>query len=226
MPSFAAPVRPQGDVRVAAQTSLFHVAIADAEVFENLFEGGEVGVGLGRAAQVGLAHDLHERRAAPVHVEQRVRILVVDQFTGILFEMNARDADSFLLPVDNDGKTAPQADRHIVLRDLVPLGKIRVEVVLAGEDRLRSNGTADGEPHAHGHAHRFTVEHGKRSGKPETDRAAVGIRRIAERGGAAAEHLGFRQKLGVNFEADDRFKFHSQAPGYAFLFEPPPALSG
>ena len=48
------------------------------------------------------------------------------------------------------------------------------------------------------------VEHRQRAGQPEAHRADVGVRRIAEVGGAAAEDLGLGQQLDVDFESDDR----------------------
>ena len=44
---------------------------------------------------------------------------------------------------------------------------------------------------------------GSAPGKPEADRADVGVRRRAETGGAAAENLGRGGKLDVHFEPDD-----------------------
>lgn len=46
------------------------------------------------------------------------------------------------------------------------------------------------------------IENRQGTGQAEADRAIVGVRRIAKRGAASAEHFGGRFDLGVDFEAD------------------------
>ena len=51
-------------------------------------------------------------------------------------------------------------------------------------------------------ARRFST--GNAPGQAQAHRADVGVRRIAEAGRAAAENLGARQELDVDFQSDDR----------------------
>ncbi len=94
-------LQPHADVGVAAQMALFHVASGDLHVLQHLLELGQVGVGFVGAAHVGLAHDFNQRRAAAVqiHVGVAVGVLetVMNALAGIVFHVDARDADALLL---------------------------------------------------------------------------------------------------------------------------------
>ena len=91
-----------GHVGVHAHRALLHVAVGDAEgepdSAQLLREAARL---LGRA-DVGLAHELHERRAGAVEVDERVGgageaalgAADVDHLAGVLFEVDARDADA------------------------------------------------------------------------------------------------------------------------------------
>ena len=90
---------------------------------------------LGRA-QVGLGDDLRQRRAAAVEVDDAgVRAVDppagadVDQLGRVLLEVHAVDA--------HVAQPAAAAQRLVVLGDLVALRQVRIEVVLAVEDRPR-----------------------------------------------------------------------------------------
>src|SRR5882762_3582037 len=65
------------------------------------------------------------------------------------------------------------------------------------------NGAIQRERGAHGHFDGALVQHGESSGQAEADGADVGVRGITEARGAAAEDFGAREKLDVDFEADD-----------------------
>ena len=85
------------NVRVAAQRALLHVAVADAGVEQNLLEAREVLEGLLGCADVGLGDDLDQRRAAAVEIDVGARggvcKAVVDALAGVLFHVEAGDAD-------------------------------------------------------------------------------------------------------------------------------------
>ena len=101
--------------------------------------GEELG-GLGRRAHVGLGDDLDERHAAAVVVDVGAAIgigeALVQRLAGVLFHVDAREADAAALAVDGDVEAAAERERPLVLRDLVALRQVRIEVVLAREDRL------------------------------------------------------------------------------------------
>ena len=104
-----------------------------------------------------------------------------------------------------EGQPAHRRERQVVLADLVALGQVRVEVVLAiparrgGRRRLdRRAGredVLDGSP----------VDRRQRAGQAQADRADVGVgRRAVVRGRTAAEHLGRGPQLAVDLDPDDR----------------------
>src|SRR5207342_523622 len=69
--------RTHGHVRVDAHRALFHLHVGDADGLEHGPQLGDVALRLLRAADVGTTHDLHERHAGAVVVDERV-IGVVD----------------------------------------------------------------------------------------------------------------------------------------------------
>ena len=134
-------LQPHADVGVAAQVALLHVAGGDFDELQHLLHLGEVGVGFVGAAHVGLADDFDQRRAAAVQVDVGVAVgileAVVDALAGVVFHVDARDADALVRAVHHDIDAAVLGQRLIVLRDLVALGQVGIEVVLAREARVR-----------------------------------------------------------------------------------------
>ena len=63
-------MRPDGDVRLDAHLAALHVGVGDADRAQQQLQLlGIAAGGLGRA-DVGLGHDLHQRSARPVEVDQ------------------------------------------------------------------------------------------------------------------------------------------------------------
>jgi hypothetical protein len=98
--------------------------------------------------------------------------------------------------------------RQFVLRNLVALREIRIEVVLAGENRLFVDGAVERQGRLCGKLDRPAVEDRQGPWEPQTHGAYAGIRRVAESRAAAAENLGVCEEPGVYFEPNDGFKSH------------------
>ena len=100
VPNFSCALGTDAHVGIAAQRTLFHVAVGDAGVEQDLLEPREVFEGLVGRADVGLADDLDQRRAAAVQVEIGARGGVgkafVQALARVLFHVQAGDADSLL----------------------------------------------------------------------------------------------------------------------------------
>ncbi len=99
---------------------------------------------------------------------------------------------------------AAAAERLVVLGDLVALGQVGIEVVLAVEDRARrelgAEREADHQPEVHG----ARVGDGQAAGQPQADGAGARVGGLAEGELAAAEHLRRGRELDVDLQADDR----------------------
>ena len=123
------------DVHVRPQMALLHVAVAGAEVAQDRAQLGQERLGFFGGAQIGLGHDLHQRDAGPVEIDERHGgVLVVQRLAGILLEMQTLDADPHGLAVGHvDHDLALADDRRFVLADLIALRQIRIEIVLAVE---------------------------------------------------------------------------------------------
>ena len=92
---------------------------------------------LGRT-DVGLGHDLEQRHAGAVVVDERVLGVVdaaaatdVQRLAGVLFEVRTRDADALSVHLE----LTVDRDRQVVLRGLVVLRHVGIEVVLPREHR-------------------------------------------------------------------------------------------
>ena len=208
---------PTGRIDTLASTRIEPSSILTSDTpidLEDRSQLAHVRPGLLRAANVRVAHDLHQRDAGAVVVDERVR-RVVDPATsadvlglaGVLFHVGALDAD----PGAVDLHPTLDADRRVVLADLVVLRHVRVEVVLPVEDRLRWHVEVHRFPESQRELHHPAVQHRQRARKTEADRADVRVRLGPELVRAAAEELGRRRQLDVHLEPDHRFVLRHRA---------------
>src|SRR5690606_30243922 len=129
------------DVGIAAQRALLEVAVVDADVDEDAAQVLEVLDRFVRAANVGCAHDLHERHAGAVEIHARGAALgIVEVLARVLLQVGADDADLLLALGCVDDEVAVFTERQLVLRDLIALGQVGIEVVLAREDAVLADG--------------------------------------------------------------------------------------
>jgi len=185
-----------------------------SDVPEDLQALEELG-GLGRRPDVGLAHDLDEGHTAPVVVEAGlpagVKEALVERLAGILFHVDAGNPDAAGLSVDDQIYRALQGQRSLVLGDLIALRKVRIEVVLAREDGLALDLTAQRERRLDREVDGLAVQHRQRARQPETHRARLRVGWRAERRRAPAEDLRAGQQVGVDLKPDDSFVLHGAA---------------
>ena len=127
----------------------------------------------------------------------------VHELGRVLLEVDAVDAHVAQMPA--------QAERDVVLGDLVALGEVRIEVVLAVEDRARRDLAAQREAHHDPVGHGLGVGHRQRPGQAEADRAGARVRLLAEAQLAPAEHLRAGLELDVDLQPDDGFVFGAHA---------------
>ncbi len=200
--------RTQADVGIAAQAAFFHVAVGDRGVEKYFLEQGEVLVGLVRRAHVGFGDDFDERRATAIEVDAgprgRVGEPVVDALAGVFFHVQTGDTDAFGAVWRGHGELAVFREGLVKLRDLVALGRVRIEVILAREDGVGADLAADGGGGQSGEFHRAAIENRQSSGQAEACGADVGIGRRAVLVATSAERLCLGQQLDMNFEPDDR----------------------
>jgi hypothetical protein len=144
----------------------------------------------GERAEAGhrLGHDLDQRDAGPVVVDQRLgravdapgRAADVQRLAGVLLEVHPLDADPVRLALDLDVDEALDAQRLVVLRGLEVLRHVGVEVVLprhpAPRRRCRSSarGRCGWSPRCRRGWHR------QRARQAQADRADLGVRLGAE----------------------------------------------
>src|SRR5262249_33108365 len=130
---------------------------------------------------------------------------LVDQFARVFFHVNPRDADVVVGRPVVAVRCDPSARSEwpLVLGDLIALRQVRVEVVLARENRRLVNLASESERFAARANDGPPIEHRQRSGQSEAHRTEMCVGGGAECGTAAAEDLRLRQELRVNLETDD-----------------------
>ena len=143
-------------------------------------------------ADVGTAHDLDERHAGPVVVDERVLGAVdapaaaeVRRLAGVLFHVGALDADARAV---GQLEPAVDVDRPVVLGDLVVLRHVRVEVVLPVEDR-RLDRAVQRLPERIASSTACRLSTGSEPGSPRHTGQMLRVGLVAELVRAAAEHL-------------------------------------
>ena len=166
-----------------------------------------------RRAQIRLRHDLEQRRACPVQIDAGITVeSLVDRLTGIFLEVRPRDADTLLvaLVVGNE-EFAVFDDGQLVLANLVALRQVRVEVVLACENRSWRNRRVDRQAKLAGHAHDLPVEHRQDPRVAEIDEAGLGVRLGTVGRGCAGKDFALRRELGMDLQPDNDFPCRTHA---------------
>jgi hypothetical protein len=194
------------DVGIAAEAAFLHVAVADADPLHQRVQGAGVGHGFGAGAHVGFGDDFQQRRAGAVEVDAGAAVeVLVQRLAGILFEVGAGQADEFFLLSHADRQPAALHHRNLELADLVALGQVGVEIILAREHRARRDAGAHGEAELDGADHGLAVEHRQHAGQGDVHGIGLDIGLGAEGDAAAGENLRLRLQLGMGFQPDDDF---------------------
>ena len=204
--------RPQADVALDPHAPRLHVGMGGADGAQQLAQRLAVGSRLGRRTEVGLGHDLHQRHARAVEVDDAEPAAAgVLHARGVLLEVRAGDADDDLAALGRHRhrQAAVARQREGVLADLVALGQVGVEVVLALEaHRLGLDLAVQCQPGEHHELHGAAVDDRQRTRHAHADGADARVRLVVLALGwgrrAGAEHLGLGPQLCVDLDPDDR----------------------
>ena len=154
-----------------------------------------------------MGDDLHQGGAGAVEVHVGgARNHIVDQFAGVLLQVQALDAHHegrAIVALHLDEALAD--DRILVLADLIALRQIGIKVVLAVEAGPEVDLRLQPQARAHRLLDAATIDHGQHAGHGGVDKADLLVRAGAETHGGAAEQLGVGGDLGVNLKAQNDF---------------------
>src|SRR6266508_3350878 len=205
------PKWPDRDVHVEAHRALFELDVRDAERQQHRPELLGVRASLLGRAHVRLGDDLDQRDAGAVVVDQRIiramdpaRGAHVQRLAGVLFEVDAGDPEAPHRSLDRHVQVPADAQRLVVLADLVVLRHVRIEVVLAVELRPLGDAAVQREPDPGRVLDRGAVDHRQRARLTQADRAHLGVGFGAEGRRARAEHLRPGTELDMRLDTDDR----------------------
>ncbi len=160
------------DVGVAAKRPFLQIAVADVQPHDQRVQGAGVFGGFAGAAHVGLGDDFEQRRARAVEVDAAGGVAraveqpgFVQRLARVLFEVGAGELQAVRFAVHQKLDHPALHHGNLVLADLVALGQVRVEVVLAREDGARRDGGAQSQTEADGAFHRSAVGHRQHAGQ-------------------------------------------------------------
>ena len=199
VPNGSVPRAAQRDIGLHAHLTPFHVGIGGADGPQEELELLRIAAGLFGGPDDRLGDDLHQRRARAVEVDEAdlpaVGVGPVDELGGVLLEMRAGDPDRERPVRGVDGQAAPRCQRQVVLADLVALGQVRVEVVLAvpagGRRGRRLDRGAGREDMLHG----SPIDRRQGARQAEADRADVRVRARRRRRRSSSRRTSSRRCL-------------------------------
>ena len=195
------------DVGVATHLALLHIAVAHAAIHENVLEGIQVGIGHIGAGDLGFGNDFEQGHTATVEVHAAV-FVKMGTLADVFFQVSPIEIDPLDAAFEFELHIASNVRGQGELRDLVILGGVRIEVVLAIKLCAGRDIAIEQHPGERRLFEGLFIRHRKRSGHAEADRAyvRVGIRTVLVR--TTAPHLGAGSQLDVGFQSDDGFVFH------------------
>ena len=130
-------------------------------------------------------------------------MLVVDRLAGVLFQVQAGDADDLGGAVGQfDLDLAGADDGVFELADLIARGQIGVKIVLPVEAADGVDMRVKPEPGAHGLGDALGVDHRQHTRKGCIDEADLAVGFGSERRRGAAEQFRLADHLSMDFEAD------------------------
>src|SRR5262245_36664633 len=141
----------------------------------------------------------------------RIGKAFVERLSGVFLHVNALHSYLFSLGIYRDFDKPMLRQRPVVLRDLISLGKVRIEVVLTRPLRIRVDGAVQTDARLHRHRYRRTIENRQSPWQTEAHRTRVHVRWFAKLRRAGAKELGIREELRVALETDHSFvlRIHS-----------------
>ena len=97
----------------------------------------------------------------------------MDVFAGVFLHVDARQAHSFRAAIRFDVDVAAGADGQFVLADLITLGQIRIEIVLAREDARTRDFAVGRQTGFDGEFDDSFVQHRQNAGKTSAYRTGI-----------------------------------------------------
>src|SRR5436309_6411460 len=138
----------------------------------------------------------------------------MERLPRVFLDVDADQLEAALAPAAPHRERAALAQRPVVLGDLVVLGHVGIEVVLAREDALLAQPAAEREAELERSVDGGAVRARERPREPEANRADIGVGLVPERSWAVAEHLAPGVELDVALESDYRFVGHANSDSW------------
>ena len=147
-------------------------------------------------------------------------IVLVQRLAGVFFEVGAHQAHGLLLVAEEELDRAALHHRDLELADLVALGQVGVEVVLAREDAARRDVRADGQAEPDGALDRARFITGSVPGRARSTAQAWVLGSAPKAVRRAAEDLALRWRAGRAFRSRSRLRSRGSSFGRAHVQKP------
>jgi hypothetical protein len=196
----------QRQVGFAPETPLFHVAVTDLEIHEDIAKASQVGDDLVGRSHIRFGHNLQQRRAGTIEVDDADACSrAMDILTGILFQVGTSNPHALVRLSGRDINPAMFADRRLVLGNLIAFREIGIEVMLPRKSVVLADPAIQGKTRPDSHLDRSPVDDRKAAWESEADGAGLTVGRQAEHRPTSAKHLRLRSQLGMDLDTDDDF---------------------
>ena len=165
--------------------------------------------GLGGGAHVGFGDDFQERCAGAIEVDAGHAFKVfVQRFAGVFFKVRARDAHGFFGVADLDRQRAAFDDRDRELADLIALGQVGIEIILAVEYVVAVDGRTERQPQLDRAFDRAAIQYRQHARQRDVHCARLCVRCRTIGDAAAGKYFRVRRELGMDLQADNNFPLH------------------
>ena len=177
------------------------VAIADANPGHQAVKRSGVGHRLLGRSHHWLGHNLEKRRAGAIEVDARaIRGQAIEclmhGLARILLEVCPSELNDPLTAVCKGHGKAPSLDhRNFVLTDLIGLGQVWVEVMLASKHGARRDSSADGQTKTYCRLNRGAVHHGQDPWQRHIHRMGLAVGLLTETRCSTRKYFGGRLQL-------------------------------
>ena len=145
-----------------------HVAVANAQPHHQGVQRARVLHRFDAGTHVGLGHDFQQRGARAVEVDAGLTgVVLVQRLTSVFFQMGAGELHGVFFVAHKKPNVPALHHRRFVLADLIALGQIRIEVVLACKDALFGHLGIHRQTETNGAFHRAFVHHRQGAGQSQ-----------------------------------------------------------
>ena len=170
-----------GNVDIATQRTLLHLTVTNSCILQQQADFFYKCLCFFRRANIRFCYDFNQRNPATVIVCQRNSVeIIMNQLTGIFFQMNPVDSDIFLSFFCFNFYQTINTQRTLQLRNLISLRQVRIKIVFPVKYRKFIDVAAQCKTSLYSILYSSLIDDWQCSRHTCTNRAATGVRTAAK----------------------------------------------